>query len=97
MYKRQVKQVAHREWFGGTYQDRSNFFPKWPVPPKEYFEVYSDLIISEKEKNDFINTRTGMVVAKDWQKGSTGRLAIRFQLWAIYIPKKMVRCFGLLI
>jgi len=69
-----VKQVAHREWFGGTYQDRSNFFPKWPVPPKEYFEVYSNLLITEKEKNDFINTRTGMVVGK--------RLAERFN-WKI--------------
>ena len=26
-----VDLVTHREWFGGTYIDTKNFFPKWPV------------------------------------------------------------------
>jgi putative ABC transport system permease protein len=83
-----VKQVAHREWFGGTYQDRSNFFPKWPVPPKEYFEVYSDLIISEKEKNDFINTRTGMVVGQRLAERFNWKIGDKIPIMGDIYPKK---------
>ena len=36
-----VKAVAYRQWFGGTYIERSNFFPKWPIPP-EYLDIYSE-------------------------------------------------------
>ena len=31
-----VEQVAHRSWFGGTYQDSKQFFSRWPVPPAAF-------------------------------------------------------------
>ena len=83
-----VEQVAHREWFGGNYQDRSNFFPKWPVPPKEYFEVYPNLIISEKEKDDFINTRTGMVVGKRLAERFNWKVGDKIPIMGDIYPKK---------
>ena len=80
-----VSHVAHREWFGGTYVDRENFFPKWPVPAEDWFEVYDGFIISEQEKRDFINTRTGMVAGKalaekfNWKVGD--KIPIIADIW----------------
>ena len=69
-----VEIVAHQDWFGGTYIDRANFFPKWPVPPKEFLDIYKEYKISDPEKEVFISTRTGMIAGK--------KLAERFN-WSI--------------
>ena len=66
--------VAHQDWFGGTYIDRANFFPKWPVPPKDFLDIYQEFNISSEEKEAFITTRTGMIAGK--------KLAERFN-WKI--------------
>ena len=59
-----VEQVAHQSWFGGTYIDRANFFPKWPVPPKEFLEVFPELVMPEDQKLAFIEGRTGVIIGK---------------------------------
>lgn len=59
-----VEQVAHQSWFGGTYIDRSNFFPKWPVPPKEFLEVYSEIELPDEQKQAFIEGRTGVIIGR---------------------------------
>jgi len=56
--------VAHQDWFGGTYIDRANFFPKWPVPPKEFLDIYEEYKISPQDEEAFINTRNGMIAGK---------------------------------
>ena len=80
-----VDLVAHREWFGGTYIDVNNFFPKWPVNAEVWFDVYPEFIISEQEKRDFVNTRTGMVAGKaiaekyNWKVGD--KIPIMGDIW----------------
>ena len=59
-----VEIVAHQDWFGGTYIDRGNFFPKWPVPPKEFLDIYQEFKISDQHKEAFISTRTGMIAGQ---------------------------------
>ena len=66
--------VAHQDWFGGTYIDRANFFPKWPIPPKDFLDIYQEFNISSVQKEAFITTRTGMIAGK--------KLAERFN-WKI--------------
>ena len=66
--------VAHQDWFGGTYIDRANFFPKWPGPPKDFLDIYQEFNISNEQKEAFITTRTGMIAGK--------KLAERFN-WKI--------------
>ncbi|MYB38244.1 MAG: hypothetical protein F4Y26_12890 [Gammaproteobacteria bacterium] len=34
-----VEAVTHQTWFGGNYQDPANFFPKYPVEPRAYFDI----------------------------------------------------------
>ena len=58
-----VEAVTHANWFGGNYQERRNFFPKYPVDPYAYFDMYSELVISKEELDAFAQTRRGAVVA----------------------------------
>jgi len=57
-----VNLVTQQSWFGGVYQDPKNFFPKYPVEPLEYFDMYSEFIIDPAELEAFAGTRTGAVV-----------------------------------
>jgi putative ABC transport system permease protein len=53
--------ATHADWFGGFYKERSNFFPKYPVEPKEWFQAYPEYRIDPKQLEAFENTRTGAV------------------------------------
>lgn len=56
-----VEAVTHADWFGGVYQDRSQFFPQFPVRPKGYFGMYPEYEIDPGELEAFEYTRTGAV------------------------------------
>ena len=56
-----VEAVTHQTWFGGIYQERSQFFPKYPVEPRAYFDMYPEMIIAPEQLDAFQNTRTGAV------------------------------------
>ena len=56
-----VDAVTHADWFGGIYQDSRNFFPKFPVSPKSYFDMFSEFSIDPGQLEAFQNTRTGAV------------------------------------
>ena len=70
-----VEAVTHQTWFGGTYQDPRNFFPKFPVAPRSYFDIYPELDIDPAQLEAFANTRTGAVASRPmleqygWQIG----------------------------
>ncbi|MGI9327136.1 MAG: ABC transporter permease [Pseudomonadales bacterium] len=51
--------VAQANWFGGIYQDPKNFFAKYPVVPKDWFEMFSEVETDALEVEKFQNTRTG--------------------------------------
>jgi|TARA_B100001971_G_scaffold168592_1_gene160023 putative ABC transport system permease protein len=80
-----VDLVVHRQWFGGTYIDVNNDFPKWPVSAEAWFDAYPEFIISEQEKRDFANTRTGMVAGKaiaekyNWKVGD--KIPVMGDIW----------------
>jgi putative ABC transport system permease protein len=83
-----VAAVTHADWFGGVYQDRSNFFPKYPVVPREYFALYPEYRIDPGQLDAFANTRTGAVAPSAllekfaWTIGD--RIPIEADIW----PKK---------
>ncbi|MGD8417235.1 MAG: ABC transporter permease [Pseudomonadales bacterium] len=56
-----VDAVTQQQWFGGQYQDPQNFFPKYPVVPREYFDIYDELKIAPDQLEAFAGTRTGAV------------------------------------
>ena len=44
-----VVAVTHANWFGGYYQDPANFFPKYPVRPREWFAMYPEYRIAPEQ------------------------------------------------
>ncbi len=56
-----VEAITHMTWFGGNYQDPRNFFPKYPVEPRSYFEMFPEYVIDPAQLDAFENTRTGAV------------------------------------
>jgi len=72
-----VQSAAHADWFGGNYLDFGLAFPTIPVKPREYFNVYSELEITQADLDAFENTRTGAVASRStaerfgWQIGDT--------------------------
>lgn len=70
-----VDAITHQTWFGGNYQDPANFFPKYPVEPRAYFDMYPEMLIDPQQLEAFEKTRTGAVVSEallqrfGWQIG----------------------------
>src|SRR5215467_8188402 len=56
-----VAMVTHANWFGGVYQDRRNFFPRYPVVPKSYFAIYPEYRIDPPQLEKFAATRDAAV------------------------------------
>jgi len=83
-----VEAVTHANWFGGVYQDRSNFFPKYPVDPRAYFALYPEYRIEPAQLDAFEQTRSGAVAPAQmlaefgWKIGD--RIPIEADIW----PKK---------
>lgn len=83
-----VEAVTHTDWFGGIYQERSNFFPKYPVNPRAFFGIYPEYRIDPTELDAFATTRTGAVAPAalaekfGWRVGD--KIPIEADIW----PKK---------
>ncbi len=57
-----VEAVTHQTWFGGNYQDPRNFFPKYPVEPRAWFDMNPEFVIDPEHVEAFESIRTGAVV-----------------------------------
>lgn len=80
-----VSAVTHADWFGGFYQDRRNFFPKYPVTPDAYFALYPEYRIDPDALAAFTRLRTGAVAPVElaakfgWRVGD--RIPIEGDIW----------------
>lgn len=83
-----VERVAHRSWFGGVYQDSSQFFPRWPVPVESFLAIYPEYLLSDTEKQAFINTRTGAVLGRPLAEAYNLKLGDKIPLIADIWPNK---------
>ncbi|HUP92573.1 MAG TPA: ABC transporter permease [Solimonas sp.] len=59
-----VADVSFASWFGGVYQTERNFFAQFPVDPESYLRIYPEVLLPAEQKQAFIDTRTGAIVAK---------------------------------
>lgn len=59
-----VKQVAFAEWFGGYYQEPRNFLVAFGVDPKNYLEIYSELVVPPAQREAFLREKTSILVGK---------------------------------
>ena len=71
-----VRDVAYGMWFGGIYQDPTNFFPNFSVSPN-YFDVYRELQLDPAQLEGWKHTRTAAIPRERpadtlaWQIGGT--------------------------
>lgn len=83
-----VDRVTHSTWFGGTYQDASNFFPKIPVDPASYFDMFPEIILAEEQLQAFQQTRSGVIVASPLAERFGWKLGDRIPIIADIWPTK---------
>jgi len=59
-----VKEVTRWQWFGGYYQDPSNFFAQFAVDEEAMLDMYPEVEIVEGSREGFLGNRTGCLVGK---------------------------------
>ena len=58
-----VRAIATANWFGAIYKEPKNFFPQFAVDDN-YFELYPEFILNDKEKTEWLRDRKGAVVGR---------------------------------
>lgn len=60
-----VSALARWNWFGGYYQDPSNFFAQFATDPKELFDVYPEIYLVDGTKEAFLSDRKACIVGAE--------------------------------
>jgi putative ABC transport system permease protein len=82
-----VADVVSATWFGGIYQDPSNFFGQFAVDPEAYLRMYPEFIVPEDQKKAWFEDRTGALVGRSlvnrfgWKVGD--RVPLQGTIWRL--------------
>lgn len=60
-----VTDVTHANWFGGYYQQPSNFLANFAIEPEPYLRMYPEFELPEEHRQAFYADRTGAIVGID--------------------------------
>jgi putative ABC transport system permease protein len=63
-----VADVSHQTWFGGVYQDPSNFFAQMVVEPEPFMKIYPEFKIPPDQVKAWLADRQGAIVGVDLAK-----------------------------
>ena len=63
-----VTDMTHANWFGGYYQDPSNFMANMAVDPESWLRMYPEFQMPEEQKKAWFANRTGAIVGIDTAK-----------------------------
>jgi putative ABC transport system permease protein len=80
-----VQSVTHNTWFGGVYQDPTNFFAQIAIEPQEYFAMYPEFRLPPEQLKALLADRQGVIAGRDtaerfgWKIGD--RIPIRGDIW----------------
>jgi putative ABC transport system permease protein len=80
-----VAEVSHQTWFGGVYQDPSNFFAQMVVEPEPFMKIYPEFKIPPDQVKAWLADRQGAIVGADlakrfgWKVGQ--RIPITGTIW----------------
>jgi putative ABC transport system permease protein len=80
-----VTLATHNTWFGGVYQDPSNFFAQIALDPEAYFALYPEFKLPPEQMKAWLADRQGAVAGRDiaerfgWKIGD--RIPIRGDIW----------------
>ena len=83
-----VRAVTHNSWFGGIYQDPSNFFGQIALEPEVYFDMYPELRLPPEQMAAWLADRQGAVVGRALANRFGWKVGDRIPLQAtIWMPK----------
>lgn len=59
-----VEKLTYANWFGGYYQDPRKQVQTFVVDVESYFQVYSELMVSEEDMENWRRTRQGVMIGR---------------------------------
>jgi putative ABC transport system permease protein len=80
-----VSDVMHASWFGGIYQDESNFFAQMAVDAEPRLRLYPEFVLSDEHKKAWLEDRSGAIAGRaladrfGWKVGD--RIPIQGTIW----------------
>jgi putative ABC transport system permease protein len=80
-----VELATHQTWFGGVYQDPSNFFANIAVEPEPFLRIYSEFRLPPDQVHAWLADRQGVIVGRDladrfgWKIGD--RIPLTGTIW----------------
>ncbi|MDA1305693.1 MAG: FtsX-like permease family protein [Acidobacteria bacterium] len=80
-----VEVATHNTWFGGVYQDPSNFFAQIAVEPEPFMSIYPEYTLPPEQMTAWLADRLGVIVGADlarrfgWSVGD--RIPIQATIW----------------
>ncbi|MGE4054395.1 MAG: ABC transporter permease, partial [Vicinamibacterales bacterium] len=80
-----VELVTHNSWFGGIYQDPSNFFAQIVVEPEPFMAIYPEYQLPPEQMKAWLADQQGAIVGRDlaerfgWSVGD--RIPIQATIW----------------
>ncbi len=80
-----VASVTHSSWFGGIYQDPSNFFAQMAVEPGPFLDMYPEYVLPDEQRQAWLANRTGAIIGRalaerfGWQIGD--RIPLQATIW----------------
>ncbi|MEO8481629.1 MAG: FtsX-like permease family protein [Acidobacteriota bacterium] len=83
-----VETVANNSWFGGIYQDPSNFFAQIALEPTPYFKMYPEYRLAPEQMQAWLADRQGAVAGRALANRFGWKLGDRIPIQAtIFRPK----------
>ncbi len=83
-----VEIASHQSWFGGIYQDPSNFFANIAVEPEPFLKTYPEFVLPPEQVEAWKNDRQGAIIGRDLAERFNWKIGDRVPLTAtIWLPK----------
>ena len=77
-----VVSLTHANWFGGYYQEPTNFVQSIAVDPTTWFEMYPEFEVPPEQKKTWLGNRTGAIIGADLAKRLNWKIGDRVPLLA---------------
>ena len=83
-----VELASHQTWFGGIYQDPSNFFANMAVEPDLFLKIYPEFVLPPEQLEAWRDDRQGAIVGRDTAARFGWKIGDKIPLTApIWLPK----------
>ena len=84
-----VQIATHQTWFGGVYQDPSNFFDNIAVEPEVFLKIYPEFKLPPDQMTAWLGDRQGAIIGRDLADRFAWKIGDRVPLTAtIWRPKQ---------